>query len=63
MEENEGADILEARPVSNGPWCKVRTFFFFFQLQKILSLSAVYKRVRETIALGPDCIQPLHQPL
>lgn len=30
MEENEGADILENRPVSNGPWCKVRTFFFFF---------------------------------
>lgn len=26
MEEYEGADILETSSVSNGPWCKVRTF-------------------------------------
>lgn len=29
MEENEGVNILETRPVSNGPRCKVRTSFFF----------------------------------
>lgn len=26
MEENEGAAVLETSSVSNGPWCKVRTF-------------------------------------
>lgn len=26
MEENEGANILETSPVSNGPWYKVRTY-------------------------------------
>lgn len=42
MEENEGADILETSPLSNGPWCKVRTSPPPPpQLQKILSLSAV----------------------
>lgn len=41
MEETEGVDILETRPVSNGPRCKVRTSFF--HLQKILYLSAVSK--------------------
>lgn len=29
MEENEGADIVETSPVSNGPCCKVRTYFCF----------------------------------